>query len=156
MHSKARHCPYSDTGTQTPVRLFIDGCPPKRLVLHSESQLACWSCGEENLKEAWVGDESWKGKKRGRANLLQREMKQMDSTERPNRTTAAYLSKSVLDKIVLLDFALGYLMSWLKQLQVNSYFSWGLVKNGRGFSWLENLNVVAMLDIVKKSCSKPA
>lgn len=114
------------------------GCP-KGLCCTLESQPECWSCGEENLKEAWVGDASWKWKKRECADLLQREIKQMDSIQRPNRTTAAYLCKSVSDKIVLLDFALGYLLSWLKQLQVNSHFSWGLVKNGRCFSWLEKV-----------------
>lgn len=54
MHSNANHCPYSDAGTQTAVSLFIDGCLPKRLVLHCEPQPACWPGSEENLKRpAW-------------------------------------------------------------------------------------------------------
>lgn len=51
MHANAKHCPYSDAGTQTPVSLFIDGCLP------CEPQPARCSGGEENLKEAWVGEE---------------------------------------------------------------------------------------------------
>lgn len=49
------------------------------------------------------------------------------------------LSKSVLDPAILLEFALGYLMSGLNQFQVNSHFSWKLVKDGRGSGWLEKV-----------------
>lgn len=45
----------------------------------------------------------------------------------------------MLDPVVLLEFALGYLMSGLNQFQVNSHFSLELVKDGRGSGWLEKV-----------------
>lgn len=154
MHSNANHCPYLNAGKQTPVGLFVEGCLPKRLVLHCKSQPACWSCSEENLKECWVGGRKLKMKEQEKMVQTYYKEKRSKWTQfswRWNRTITAYLSESMLDPVVLLEFALGCLMSRLNQFQGDSYF---LVENlwkmGQVLDDWKRLKVVAILNRVRE------